>query len=83
MVQGHAVASRCDDKEKAFGISNIASQKFFSWSQRQQDLFNGERRFIFTCETHELVCDWIVAINQLLTEKAGVSSPDSASPVLP
>ena len=38
-----------------------------SWSSRQQDLYNGERRFIFAVESDNIGLEWIKKINEAVS----------------
>jgi hypothetical protein len=66
VVLGHAISIRDQDELKQFGISRQRSQKYFSWSCRTQDLFNGESRLIFTAKNPAVVFKWINKINSLV-----------------
>ena len=70
---GHAVSIRNQDEFKEFGISRQRSQKYFSWSCRTQDLFNGESRLIFTANNPTVVLKWINTINSLVGAHAVTS----------
>lgn len=64
VVLGHAISIRGeDDLNKEFGVPNGERKQYYNWSCRTQDLFNGERRLIFTSRKPETVLMWINTIN--------------------
>ena len=55
--------------EKEFGVSNRDRMGHFAWSCREQDLFNGEERLIFTHSDEDAVVTWTKTINLALNQR--------------
>ena len=54
----------------------ISDARGASWSSRQQDLYNGERRFIFAADTEQTGLKWISKINKAIANyKVDYSPP--------
>jgi hypothetical protein len=64
VVQGHAIAIRDNNPDKEFGSSDNG-HKYYSWSAREQDLFNGESRFLFSAN-EKTVRKWVKLIDARL-----------------
>ena len=72
--QGRSLDHYLEDKSilrKRFGRGiegrRIADARGASWTSRQQDLYNGERRFIFAVEDGLTGLKWISKINQAVS----------------
>lgn len=67
-----------DVLDRDFGVPQVnihGDKQIYTWSNREREWYNAERRFIFACKSHEQRQLWINRIQSAVQDYGGQASP--------